>query len=169
MTRIGVLSDTHGFLDETIFDYFKDVDIIFHAGDIGTVTLTDKLKNFKPLKAVYGNIDGQDIRSEFPEYIIEIIEDCKILMIHIAGSVGKYNHQVRAFLEQEQPQLLICGHSHIAKVVHDKKFNVLYINSGAAGIHGFHKMRTILRFEIENGKPKNMELIELGLRGKIQA
>ena len=131
--------------------------------------LRDKLKNFKPLKAVYGNIDGQEIRSEFPEHVIETIEGCKILMTHIAGSEGKYNHQVRALLEQEQPQLLICGHSHIAKVVHDKKFNVLYINSGAAGIHGFHKMRTILRFEIENGKPKNMELIELGLRGKIQA
>ncbi len=167
MTRIGIISDTHGYLDEKVFDYFKDVDMIWHAGDIGTQELTDKLKVFKTLYAVYGNIDGQELRSEFPEIQLIKVEDCKILIIHIAGAVGRYNAQVDAIIKKEKPDILVCGHSHIVKVIKDPKYGFLYINSGAAGVHGFHKVRTIIRFEIDNGKPQKMELIELGLRGKL--
>lgn len=167
MTRIGIISDTHNYLDEQVFDYFKDVDIILHAGDIGTQAITDQLKTFKPLYAVYGNIDGAELRSEFPENQFLNIEGCKVFMTHIAGAVGKYNASVRTLIEKEKPNILVCGHSHIVKVMKDANYNLLHINSGAAGIHGFHKVRTIIRFEIDNGKPQNMELIELGLRGKI--
>ncbi len=168
MTRIGIISDTHGYLDEKVFDYFKEVDMIWHAGDIGISAVTDGLKAFKPLYAVYGNIDGHELRAEFPEDQCLEIEGCKILMTHIAGAVGKYNARVRQLILQEKPNILVCGHSHIVKVMKDPIFNCLYINSGAAGVHGFHKMRTILRFEIDKGKPQKMELIELGLRGAIQ-
>jgi uncharacterized protein len=167
MTRIGIISDTHGYLDEQVFDYFKNTDLILHAGDIGSQEVTDKLKAFKPLYAVYGNIDEAKLRAEFPENQIMEIEGCKIFMTHIAGAAGKYNPRVNAVIQHEKPDILVCGHSHIVKVMKDPKYNFLHINSGAAGIHGFHKMRTIIRFEIENGKPKKMELIELGLRGKI--
>ena len=166
MTRIGILSDTHGYLDENIFYYFKDVDLIFHAGDIGTQEVTDKLKAFKPLYAVYGNIDGQELRAEFPENQLVEIEGCKVFITHIAGAVGKYNARVNNIIQQQRPDVLVCGHSHIVKVIKDPKYDFLHINSGAAGVHGFHKMRTIIRFEIENGKPQRMELIELGIRGK---
>ncbi len=167
MTRIGIISDTHSYLDKQVFDYFKDVDEIWHAGDIGINTVTDQLKNFKPLRAVYGNIDGHELRSEFPEDLIFEVENCKIFITHIAGAVGVYNQRVREIIKQEKPNILVCGHSHILKIMRDEKFNLLHINPGAAGVHGFHKMKTILRFEIENGKPQKMELIELGLRGKI--
>lgn len=168
MTRIGILSDTHGYLDEQVFDYFKDVDMIWHAGDIGTQEVTDKIKTFKPLVAVYGNIDGHELRAEFPQDQLIKVEDCKILITHIAGAVGKYNAHVNALIKNEKPDVLVCGHSHIVKVMKDPKYGFLHINPGAAGIHGFHKIRTIIRFEIENGKPQKMELIELGLRGKIK-
>ncbi|HUM53030.1 MAG TPA: metallophosphoesterase family protein [Chitinophagales bacterium] len=168
MRKIGILSDTHNYLDEQIFDYFKNVDEIWHAGDIGTSMVTDKLKSFKPLLAVFGNIDGHELRAEFPEDLILQIDDCKIFITHIAGAVGVYNQRVREIIKQEKPNILVCGHSHILKIMRDEKFNLLHINPGAAGVHGFHKMKTILRFEIENGKPQKMELIELGLRGKIE-
>lgn len=167
MTRIGIISDTHSYLDKQVFDFFKNVDMILHAGDIGNNEVTDKLKVFKPLHAVYGNIDDTTIRAEFPENEIIEIEGCKIFMTHIAGAVGKYNPRVNKIIQQEKPDILICGHSHIVKVMKDPKYNFLHINPGAAGIHGFHKVRTIIRFEIDNGKPQKMELIELGLRGKI--
>lgn len=167
MTRIGLLSDTHNFLDEKIFSYFKDVDMIWHAGDIGSKEVTDKLKSFKPLVAVYGNIDGHELRAEFPEDQLFQVEGCKILMTHIAGAVGKYNTHVNALIRYEKPDILVCGHSHIVKIIKDPKFGFLYVNPGAAGIHGLHKVKTMLRFELENGKPQKMELIELGLRGKI--
>jgi putative phosphoesterase len=167
MTRIGIISDTHNYLDENVFDYFKDVDMIWHAGDIGTQEVTDKLKAFKPLYAVHGNIDGHELRAEFPENQLIDVEGCKIFITHIAGAVGKYNSRVVKIIQEQKPAILVCGHSHIVKVIKDINYNLLHINSGAAGIHGFHKMRTIIRFEIENGKPQKMELIELGLRGKI--
>ncbi|MBP6324230.1 MAG: metallophosphoesterase family protein [Chitinophagales bacterium] len=167
MTRIGIISDTHNYLDEKVFDYFKDVDMIWHAGDIGTQEVTDKLKAFKPLYAVHGNIDGHELRAEFPENQFIDVEGCKIFITHIAGAVGKYNSRVVKIIQEQKPAILVCGHSHIVKVIKDINYNLLHINSGAAGIHGFHKMRTIIRFEIENGKPQKMELIELGLRGKI--
>lgn len=167
MTSIGIISDTHSYLDEQVFDYFKNLDEIWHAGDIGVQNVTDKLKDFKPLRAVFGNIDSYELRAEFPEDLIFEIEGCKIFMTHIAGAVGVYNQRVREIIKIEKPDILVCGHSHIVKVMKDTKFDLLHINSGAAGIHGFHKMRTIIRFQIENGKPQKMELIELGLRGKI--
>jgi putative phosphoesterase len=167
MTRIGIISDTHNYLDEKVFDYFKDVDMIWHAGDIGTQEVTDKLKAFKPLYAVHGNIDGHELRAEFPENQLIDVEGCKVFITHIAGAVGKYNSRVVKIIQEQKPAILVCGHSHIVKVIKDINYNLLHINSGAAGIHGFHKMRTIIRFEIENGKPQKMELIELGLRGKI--
>ena len=167
MTRIGIISDTHNYLDENVFDYFKDVDMIWHAGDIGTQEVTDKLKAFKPLYAVHGNIDGHELRAEFPENQLIDVEGCKIFITHIAGAVGKYNSRVVKIIQEQKPAILVCGHSHIVKVIKDINYNLLHINSGAAGIHGFHKMRSIIRFEIDNGKPQKMELIELGLRGKI--
>jgi putative phosphoesterase len=167
MTRIGIISDTHNYLDENVFDYFKDVDMIWHAGDIGTQEVTDKLKAFKPLYAVHGNIDGHELRAEFPENQLIDVEGCRIFITHIAGAVGKYNSRVVKIIQEQKPAILVCGHSHIVKVIKDINYNLLHINSGAAGIHGFHKMRSIIRFEIDNGKPQKMELIELGLRGKI--
>jgi putative phosphoesterase len=167
MTRIGIISDTHGYLDKNVFDYFKDVDMILHAGDIGTQDVTDKLKAFKPLYAVYGNIDGQELRAEFSENQLVEIEGCKVFITHIAGAIGKYNARVNNIIQQQKPDVLVCGHSHIVKVIKDPKYGFLHINSGAAGVHGFHKMRTIIRFEIERGKPQKLELIELGVRGKI--
>lgn len=165
--RIGILSDTHGFLDEKILFHFKEVDEVWHAGDIGDSNVTDKLMAFKPLKAVYGNIDGGSLRTQFLEYQFFDIEGCTILLIHIAGAIGKYTPQTRQLILQFQPTLLVCGHSHIVKILKDEKYKLLYVNPGAAGIHGFHKVKTILRFEIENGKPQNMELIELGNRGQL--
>jgi predicted phosphodiesterase len=126
-----------------------------------------KLKAFKPLYAVHGNIDGHELRAEFPENQLIDVEGCRIFITHIAGAVGKYNSRVVKIIQEQKPAILVCGHSHIVKVIKDINYNLLHINSGAAGIHGFHKMRTIIRFEIDNGKPQKMELIELGLRGKI--
>jgi len=167
MTRIGILSDTHSYLDQRILEYFKDVDMIWHAGDIGAIAVTDALKEIKPLYAVYGNIDDHVLRAEFPEDQVFEVEGCKILITHIAGAVGKYNARVNRLIQQQQPDILVCGHSHIVKVMKDPKYGFLHINPGAAGIQGFHRMRTVLRFEIENGKPQKMELIELGIRGKV--
>ena len=164
MKKIGIISDTHGCLDTKVFEYFKNVDEIWHAGDIGTTAVTDQLKDFKPLKAVYGNIDGTELRAEFPLEQKFEIEHCKIYIVHIAGGVGKYNKQVLDSIKSFQPDILVCGHSHICKVMRDEKYNLLYMNSGAAGVHGFHNMRTLLRFSIENGTPKNLEVIELGPR-----
>lgn len=167
MTRIGVLSDTHSYLDEKIKLHFKDVDLIIHAGDIGNQQVTDELKSIKPLIAVHGNIDNHFIRATFPENQFIQVEGCKIFITHIAGAAEKYTTRIKPILQAEKPDILICGHSHIVKVMKDKTYQLLHINPGAAGIHGFHKVRTILRFEIHETKPQKMELIELGLRGKI--
>lgn len=163
--KIGIISDTHSFLDDAVFKYFEEVDEIWHAGDIGSLDVTNRLSAYKKLRAVYGNIDDDKARIQFPKHQIFEIEDCKILLLHIAGSFGKYNKATQDLIHQHQPTILVCGHSHIVKVAFDHKYNLLYVNSGAAGIHGFHKVRTILRFELKNGKPCNMELIELGKRG----
>ncbi len=165
MTRIGLISDTHSYLDPRVSNYFKDVDEIWHAGDIGSRAVTDELKKFKPLRAVYGNIDGQELRSEFPLEQTFEIEGCRIYIVHIAGAVGKYNREVVSSIEKFKPDILVCGHSHICKVVRDEKFNLLYMNPGSAGAQGFHKVKTLLRFSIDKGIPKNLEVIELGLRG----
>ena len=167
MVKIGLLSDTHSWLDPQLFDYFKEVDEIWHAGDIGSIEILDTLKKFKPLRAVYGNIDGSEFRKELKLDSFFTIENMHVWMTHIGGYPGRYVGRVKNILQSTRPHLFVCGHSHICKVVRDKKRSMLCLNPGAAGIHGFHKVRTALRFEIEGNSCKNMEVIELGLRGKI--
>lgn len=165
--RIGLISDTHGYLDSKVAKYFEHVDEIWHAGDIGTLDVLEKLVEIKPVKAVYGNIDGQEIRNVCPEYLHFIMEGVSVLMIHIANSVSRYNPQVTRLLKNYHPKLLICGHSHILKVAPDKANNLIYVNPGAAGKYGFHKMKTLLRFTLENGEIKDLEVVELGTRSRI--
>ena len=167
MQRIGLLSDTHGFLDESIFRYFEECDEIWHAGDIGTIEVTDTLEGFKPLRAVYGNIDGGPIRQQFPLDDRFVIEGLDVWMTHIGGYPGRYNKRVREQMVLDPPGLFICGHSHILKIMPDPKFNLLHINPGACGHHGFHKIRTIIRFSVEDAKVKDLEVIELGKRGAL--
>ena len=162
--KVGLLSDTHGYLDPSIFDYFKDCDEIWHAGDVGNVALLETLENFKPLRAVFGNIDGHDIRIRTEETALIACGGMRIMMTHIAGKPPSFTKNIRALLVAKQPNILVCGHSHILKVIFDKKYNVLYLNPGAAGKHGFHKVKTLLRFDIEQGKIFNMEVIEIGPR-----
>jgi len=162
MKRIGLMSDTHSHLDEKIFDYFKDCDEIWHAGDIGTMELVERLQEFKPLRIVYGNIDGGAFREKFPLDDRFECEGMDIWMTHIGGYPGRYNKRVRAILDKNPPDVFICGHSHILKVMPDKKYDLLHINPGACGIYGIHKVKTIIRFAIEEGKIKDMEAIELG-------
>jgi len=168
MLRVGLISDTHGWLDPAIFNYFKEVDEIWHAGDFGTLELSDQLAAFKPLRGVYGNIDGKELRAVHPKELFLEIEGIKIYMTHIAGYPGNYNLQTRKTLSTNQFDMLICGHSHIVKVMRDKEnHNMLTVNPGAAGLHGFHKIKTIMRFSLHNSTISNMEVIELGRRGKI--
>ncbi|WP_053406000.1 metallophosphoesterase [Persicobacter sp. CCB-QB2] len=168
--KIGLLSDTHGFLDERVFEYFKDCDEVWHAGDIGDWELLEQLEDFKPLRAVYGNIDGGKLRQELPEDLFFEVEGLKVWMTHIGGYPGKYAARVRNILKsQGAPDLFICGHSHILKVMADPKFgNMLCMNPGAAGRHGFHKVRTLLRFEVNAGRPEKLEVIELGARSALK-
>lgn len=166
--RIGLLSDTHGYLDKKIFDVFKNVDEIWHAGDLGTIELCDELKNFKPFYAVFGNIDGKEIRLEYPLNLILEREGLKILMTHIGGYPGNYEPKARRQIAEVNPDIFICGHSHILKVMRDEKHhNMLVMNPGAAGVQGFHKVKTVLRLTLNNGKVENLEAIELGKRGEI--
>ena len=168
MPKIGLISDTHGFLDPKVFDYFKDCDEIWHAGDFGTLQLSDQLAAFKPLRGVYGNIDGQDIRIVHPLHNRFEIEGMDVWMTHIGGYPGPYNPAIRKELTENPPGIFICGHSHILKVMTDKSHrNMLCINPGAAGIHGFHKIKTIIRFEINAKKITNMQAIELGQRSGL--
>jgi putative phosphoesterase len=167
MKKIGLLSDTHGFLDEKFFDLFSACDEVWHAGDIGDIAVIDALEKFKPLRAVYGNIDGTVVRSAFPEEIIFLCEEIKVFLIHIGGYPGNYFPGIKEKLSEHNPNLFICGHSHILKVIRDEKFNLLHINPGAAGKHGMHKIRTSIRFEIDGNKIQKLEVIELGERGKI--
>jgi len=160
LTRIGLLSDTHGFLDEKVFEYFKDCDEVWHAGDFGE-GVVDKLKDIKSIKGVYGNIDDQKVRHEFPEQLVFTCEQVKVMMRHIGGSPPNYNPETRKELANQKPQLFISGHSHILKVIYDDKINCLHINPGAAGKQGWHKVRTIIRFVIDGSDIKNCEVIEL--------
>ncbi len=166
MKKIALLSDTHGHLDDSIFKYFDDRDEIWHGGDFGTMEVVEKLKACKPLKGVYGNIDGAGIRAKYPEDLWLEVEGMKILITHIAGSPGNYNPRVRKLLLEKKPAVLICGHSHILKVMRDPAHNVMYLNPGAAGNEGFHKVKTLLRFSIEKGILKDLEVVELGKRGQ---
>lgn len=162
--KIGILSDTHSYLDPKVFRFFENCDEVWHAGDIGNTTVTDALKQKFNLKAVYGNIDGTELRKEFKEDLIFSVDGKKIFITHIAGKPYSYNSRVANILLTEKPDILVCGHSHILRVEFDKKYNVLYLNPGAAGIHGSHKVKTLLRFEIIEGELKNMEAIEMGPR-----
>ena len=162
MTRIGLISDTHNYLDEAVFKHFTNCDEIWHAGDFGTSLISDTLTNFKPLRGVYGNIDGFDIRSEYPETLVWECEQVKILMIHIGGYPPKYNPKTKLLIQEKKPQLVISGHSHILKVMYDENFNCLHMNPGAAGKHGWHKVRTLIRFVIDGNDINQCEIIELG-------
>lgn len=164
MTKILLLSDTHGHMDKTILKYAQQVDEIWHAGDIGDVKVTDALSNLKPLRGVHGNIDNYAIRLEFPEHNRFMCEGVDVWITHIGGYPGKYNIRVREEIQKNPPRLFICGHSHILKVMNDKKLGVLHMNPGACGKHGFHQVRTMLRFNIDRGKIEGLEVIELGKR-----
>jgi putative phosphoesterase len=165
MTRIGLISDTHNYLDEAVFRHFEQCDEIWHAGDFGTSAISDRLKAFKPLKGVYGNIDGLDIRSQFPEKLRWLCEEVEVFMTHIGGYPGKYAPIVKEEFKIRAPQLFICGHSHILKIMYDQKFSCLHMNPGAAGNQGWHKVRTLVRFTIDGRDIKDCEVIELGKRG----
>jgi len=162
--KIGLLSDTHAYFDEKLFDFFKDCDELWHAGDIGSLILSEQLLAFKPCIAVYGNIDGTDLRSEWPEHQRKNRGGLQIWMTHIGGYPGNYDRRIRADIEKSPPDIFISGHSHILKVIHDKKLNLLHMNPGAAGFHGLHKVRTAIRFSIIEKRVTDLEVIELGPR-----
>lgn len=164
MQRIALLSDTHNYLDPKLFKYLDSCDQIWHAGDIGTIAVTDELTQLKPVIAVYGNIDGQDVRSVHPKDQFFQCEGVSVFMTHIGGYPPKYNAYTLPIIKQRNPKLFICGHSHILKVMWDKNHNLLHINPGAAGIHGFHRVKTLVRFTIFNAEIKDLEVIELGSR-----
>ena len=164
MKNILLLSDTHGFIDNQILKYVKLADEVWHAGDIGDIKVTDAITNIKPLRAVYGNIDNSEIRSEFPLDNRFMIDGVDIWITHIGGYPNRYNPRIKEELQRNPPDVFISGHSHILKVMYDKKLKLLHLNSGAAGKHGMHQIRTMLRFEIYNKNIKNLEIIELEKR-----
>ena len=162
MIKILLLSDTHSHIDDTILKYVQQADEVWHAGDIGSLVVTDTIKSIKPLRAVFGNIDDDKARMEFPLHNRFMCEGVDVWITHIGGYPGKYNQAIREELRANPPKLFICGHSHILKVQFDKSLNLLHMNPGAAGISGFHQIRTILRFEIDGDKISNLEVIEIG-------
>jgi uncharacterized protein len=165
MKKIGLISDTHSFLDETIFKHFEDMDEIWHIGDIGDWKVYEELAKFKPLKAVWGNIDDHNARSLIPEIMNFEMEGLKVMLLHIGAIPPKYNSTINKLLKTHEPNLFLCGHSHILRVIKDKQRpNLVYINPGAAGHHGFHHMRTIMRMNLDAGKISHLEVVELGPR-----
>ena len=168
MTRIGLISDTHGFLDEAVFKHFENCDEVWHAGDFGE-GVANRLnpascRSRKVLRGVFGNIDESNIRSEFPEQLVFMCEEVKVLMRHIGGSPPRYNPATKKELAIHKPQLFISGHSHILKIMFDEKIQCLHMNPGAAGRQGWQKVRTIIRFVIDGKEMKDCEVIELGKR-----
>ena len=164
MKQILLLSDTHSFIDDQILKFVKQADEVWHVGDIGNLNVTDTIKKLKPLRAVYGNIDDADARAEFPLDAKFTVENVSIWMTHIGGYPNNYNRRIKEDIKKNPPKIFISGHSHILKVQYDKKLNLLHLNPGAAGNHGFHKVRTMLRFELDNTEIKNLEIIELATR-----
>jgi hypothetical protein len=160
MKKILLISDTHGYIDDRIIQYAKQSDETWHAGDIGELKVTDELKKVTTLRAVHGNIDNNKIRAEYPENLRFQIEEMKIWITHIGGYPNKYNQRIRQEINSNPPDIFICGHSHILKIINDKKLDLLHINPGAIGKHGFHHVRTMIRFEIMNSKIQNLEVIE---------
>lgn len=165
MPRIGLLSDTHGWLDPRLQEHFASCDEIWHAGDIGGLHVTDELERWKPLRAIWGNIDDARTRRTHPEQQRFTLGGVRVWMTHIGGRPPRYDRSIVDELRTTRPDIFICGHSHICLVQFDPALNCLYINPGAAGRHGWHQMRTALRFTLEDGKPKDLEVIELGRRG----
>lgn len=164
MVKIGLISDTHNYLDDAVFKYFDDRDEIWHAGDFGSIDIAEKLAAFKPLKGVYGNIDGTDVRAVYPEHLKFNCEDVKVWMTHIGGYPDRYSANVKPEIYTKSPDLFIAGHSHILKVIYDKKIECLHINPGAAGKQGWHKKRTLIRFCISENKIHTLDAIELSDR-----
>lgn len=160
MKKILLISDTHGYIDEKIVKYANKVDEIWHAGDIGDISVTDKLKKIKPLRGVYGNIDDQKIRTEFPLHNRFICEKVNVWITHIGGYPKRYNPKILEELKSNPPDLFICGHSHILKVINDKELDLLHMNPGAIGKHGLHRVRTMIQFEINGKKIENLSVIE---------
>ncbi|MEE4116823.1 MAG: metallophosphoesterase family protein [Marinilabiliaceae bacterium] len=165
--KIGLLSDTHGWIHPSVFKYFSECDEIWHAGDIGSTEVAVQLENFKPFRAVYGNIDDASLRRRYSEHLRFSINELDIWITHIGGYPGRYAPGVRPQIFENPPGLFISGHSHIAKVIPDKNLNLLHINPGAAGYTGYHKVMTLARFTIGRGKVSELELIELGPRSKL--
>jgi len=161
MIRIGLLSDTHGYLDDAVFKHFDACDEIWHAGDFGSIAVADTLAAFRPLRGVYGNIDGKEIRALFPEHLRFHCEAVDVWMTHIGGYPTRYSPQVREAIQSHPPKLFICGHSHILKVMYDQQLQCLHLNPGAAGKQGWHKVRTLIRFSITDMRIENLEVIEL--------
>ena len=159
--KVGLLSDTHSHIDEKALNFFKDCEEIWHAGDIGDFSVIDTLESQANIRAVYGNIDNHEIRASIPEFQIFTIENFKVVMTHIGGYPKRYAARIKALLQKEKPNLFISGHSHILKVINDEKLGLLHINPGAYGKSGFHKVRTALRFTIEQGKIKDLEILEI--------
>ncbi len=167
MVRIGLISDTHGWLDPRVREHFAQCDEIWHAGDIGGLEVADELARWKPLRAVYGNIDDGPSRQAFPEHLRFTLEGVRVWITHIAGKPPRYVPEVLKELRSSPTDLFICGHSHICAVQFDQAVKCLYMNPGAAGRHGWNQVRTVLRFSLEAGKVKDLEVIELGKRGAI--
>jgi uncharacterized protein len=166
--KIGLISDTHGYLDERVYEYFDACDELWHAGDIGDAKVLQELTEFKPTKAVFGNIDDRALQHQLPEDLMFEREGLKIFMTHIGGVPPHYNPRVKQIINETKPDLFICGHSHILRVMPDnKRPGLLYINPGASGHQGFHVVRTIMRLELKEGKMLRPEVIELGRRGRI--
>ena len=164
MKKIGILSDTHGSLPEKFKDFFKDVDEVWHAGDIGSLEVVKHLESFRPLRAVYGNIDGQNIRILYPEYLVFDCEGLKVLLMHIGGYPGRYEPKARTLIMSEKPGLFVCGHSHILKVIFDKNHNLLHINPGAAGNFGLHTQITMIRCTVEDARISSLEVFDKSRR-----
>ena len=160
MRKLGLLSDTHGFLDKDILAFLSICDEILHAGDIGSMEVIDSLQSVKPLRAVYGNIDSQEIRLVFPKIQLFSIEEVKICMVHIGGYPGNYERNIKALLRDSQPKVFIAGHSHILKVIADKELDLIHLNPGAAGRSGIHQLQTAMRFEIAGAEIRNLEIYE---------
>ena len=164
MTGIGILSDTHGFVEPRLFDFFASCDLLFHAGDIGSMEVADELSAFKPLVAVHGNIDGADLRAVYPEIQRVSCEEIDILMTHIGGYPGRYERKISPILKNHPPKLFIAGHSHILKVMYDQTLQFLHINPGAMGNSGIHQVKTAVRLVVDGNNMKNLEILELARR-----
>ncbi len=164
MKKILLISDTHSYLDKALIKHIEEADEVWHAGDIGSLDVTDAIKKLKPLRAVFGNIDDANARKEFPKNLVFMCEGVKVYITHICGSPTNYLKEVKDIIREEKPKLFICGHSHILKVMYQQPYEVLHMNPGACGIHGFHQVKTVLRFVIDKEEIKDLAIIELGKR-----